>query len=97
MIKQSHTLQEFFETKSFERIRSNKRWDKKMVIVKYYGFVSIINQSRVKIIVKEIEGGTRFFWSIVPFWKMNRSRQEGEEHEKKDNKKIFHEGDLEIQ
>lgn len=61
VLKKSHTLQEFFETKSFERIRSNTRWEKKMVIVKYYGFVSIVNQSRVKIIVKEVDGAQDFF------------------------------------
>ena len=90
IIKKSFTLQEFFETKSFERIRSNTRWEKKLVIVRYYGFVAIVNKSRIKIIVKEVDGGVRFFWSIIPFWKMSRSKQES-------NKKIFHEGDLETQ
>jgi len=27
---------------------------------------------RFKIIVRQIEGGERHFWSIIPFWKNNK-------------------------
>ena len=39
--------------------------------VVYYEFIAMIKRNRVKIIVKQIDGGERFFWGIVPFWGMN--------------------------
>jgi len=37
--------------------------------VEYFEFVSVIKNARIKVIVKKIEGGEPFFWSIIPFWK----------------------------
>lgn len=91
IIEASHTLQEFWETKSFERQKINSRWEKRLVSVTYYGFVAIINKVRVKVIVKEIIGGQIFFWSIIPFWKHKKNPITEQ------IKKVFHEGDLETQ
>lgn len=87
IIKKSHTLQEFFETNKFEKVNSNSKWQYKMVRVCYYGFVAIINEARIKIIIKQIEGGNKFFWSLIPFWKIDKKNRE--------NKKILHRGDME--
>lgn len=84
------TIQEFSESKSLERIKSNSQWNFFAKSVKYYGFVAIWNfRIKIKIVVKEIEGGQPFFWSIIPFWK---TRQDPILEE---IKKVFHEGDLE--
>ena len=91
VISKSGTLQEFVERKHFERQKINSRWELRTMVVRYYGFVAVIGKLRVKIIVKEIEGGKPFFWSIFPFWKMKEDPITGE------IKKIFHEGDLENQ
>jgi len=91
VLQSSHTVQEIKETKNFERQKINSRWDKRLISVRYYGFVAIINKARIKIIVKEIEGALPQFWSIVPFWKQNKNPLTGE------IKKIFCEGDLENQ
>jgi hypothetical protein len=32
----------------------------------------LIKRDRVKIILKQIDGGDIFFWSIIPFWGMNK-------------------------
>lgn len=88
ILRESHTLQEYFGTKRLERQHLNSRWEQRMIEVKYYGFVSVIKGVRIKIIVKEVVGGKKFFWSIVPFWKPRKDPN---------NKKILHEGDLEIQ
>jgi hypothetical protein len=29
-------------------------------------------EKRLKIIVRQIEGGSRHFWSIIPYWKSNK-------------------------
>lgn len=91
IIEKSNTLQDFFETKKFEQQKINSRWEYRFVKVTYYGFVAIINNARIKIIIKEIEGGNKFFWSLIPFWKNNR-KNSGNNFE---NKKILHAGDME--
>jgi hypothetical protein len=90
ILKKSGTLQEYQETKNFERIDSNSKWKNLMVPVKYCGFIAILDYKyKVKVIVKEIYGGQPYIWSIIPFWK-NKINPLTEE-----TKKVFHEGDLE--
>lgn len=83
------TLQELHETNCMERLKFTGKWQFKMVPVKYYGFVAIVNRTKIKIIVKEIENVPPYFWSVIPFWKTKNNRITGE------IKKVFHEGDLE--
>jgi hypothetical protein len=90
IIKKSHTLQEYRESKNFERQKINSRWERRMVAVRYYAFVAIIDGKRIKIIIKKIEGGKKFFWSICPYWKQKVNCNGVKE-------KILHEGDLERQ
>ena len=71
VLKASHTVQGILETKRFERIRVNSRTDTILKPVVYYEFIAVIKRNRVKIIVKKIDGGRGFFWSIIPFWGMN--------------------------
>ena len=91
VLKNSGTLQEFHETKNFERIKDTGRWQSIMKPVVYYGFVAILNNVKIKIIVKRVEGGQPYFWSVIPFWKTQRD----EIFQKM--KKVFHEGDRETQ
>lgn len=71
VLKGSHTVQGILETKRFEKIRVNSRTDAILKPVVYYEFIAVIKRNRVKIIVKQIDGGKSFFWSIIPFWGMN--------------------------
>ena len=87
IIANSHTLQEYFETKKFEKININSRWENRAIDVIYYGFVAIINNARMKVIVKQMSGGNKFFWSLIPFWKNDKKNSE--------NKKILHAGNPE--
>lgn len=93
VIKKSHTLQELHETKRFERQKINSRWENRMITVRYYGFVAITDnlRTKIKIILKEVEGGKKFFWSIIPFWKARKDEIDNQ------YKKILHNGDLETQ
>lgn len=91
VLKAAGTLQEFYETKNFERIKDSGQWQYIMKPVNYYGFVAIINKVKIKIIIKKVEGGQPYFWSVIPFWKM----QKDEISQK--IKKVFHEGNLETQ
>ena len=69
VIKSSHTLQGIDEGNKFERIKINSRWEKKMVRVAYYEFISVLQGCRIRIVVKKIDDGPAYFWSIVPYWK----------------------------
>jgi hypothetical protein len=91
ILEKSGTLQEYKETPNLERMKINSRWEKRMVPVKYYGFVAILRyEIRVKVIIKEVSGGQPYFWSIIPYWKTARDPI------LETTKKVFHEGDLEI-
>lgn len=80
VIKTSATLQGIWKTKNFERIRVHSRTDNVLKIVTYYEFVAVIEKIRVKIIVKQINGGGKFFWSLIPYWGID---------EKTKNRKLY--------
>lgn len=68
VLKLSRTVQGIFQTRTFEKIRMHSRTEMKLVPVTYYEFVAVLGPYRVKVIVKEIDGGDPFFWSLIPFW-----------------------------
>jgi len=77
-------LQEFDERNIFVRQKINSRWEKRLKTVRYYVFIAFLKEYnfRLKIIIKEIEGGQPFFWSVYPSWKVIKNIN-------KKNKKIF--------
>jgi len=85
ILKLSHTVQGKLEAKKFERIRMHNRTDTVLKLVTYYEFIALVKRDRVKIIIKQIDDGQKFFWSLIPFWGMNDNTKS----------RIFHEGDVE--
>lgn len=79
----SRTLQGISKLQTFERIRMHSRVETKMVPTIFYEFIAIMDEARVKVIVKQINGGEKFFWSVVPYWKMDQ----------RDNTRQFGSGD----
>lgn len=67
----SKTVQGIWKTKHFERTRVHSRTDTILRPVTYYEFIAVLENVRVKIIVKQIEGGQKFFWSIIPYWRID--------------------------
>lgn len=72
ILRNSKTLQGRWETKSFEKERLHGKTIFILKDVEYCEFVAIIENVRVKVIVKRIENGQRFFWSIIPCWGNDR-------------------------
>ena len=76
ILEKSNTLQEYRVVKTFVESKKNKRREKVLKDVKFYGFIAIVQDGdmikRLKIIVKEVSGGKRYFWSIIPFWRSNK-------------------------
>lgn len=72
VLRLSRTVQGIWETKQFERVRIHNRTDTILKPVTYYEFIAVIKRVRVKIVIKQVENGQRFFWSIIPFWGVNK-------------------------
>jgi hypothetical protein len=74
VIKNSHTLQGIWNTKHFEKVRVHNRTDAVMRDITYYEFVAVVEKVRVKVIVKKIiEENTCYFWSIIPYWGVDKN------------------------
>jgi hypothetical protein len=73
IIEESHTLQGYQQRNEFVEIKE-KKWTHKLKTVNYFEFIAVIRrETRVRVIVREIEGGKPHFWSIIPFWKVDNS------------------------
>jgi len=82
MLRSSHTVQGIWHTSEWERVKRHGKWIQILKNVSYFEFVAVLGRVRIKVVLKEIEGGAKFFWTIIPFWKMNAVT----------NKRILHEG-----
>ncbi len=83
ILRQSHTVQGIQETNEWERRHRHGRWEQILVAVTYYQFVAVLNHRRFKVIVKQLPGGQRVFWSLIPFWRQDDM-----------GKRILHDGNL---
>jgi|AntRauTorckE6833_2_1112554.scaffolds.fasta_scaffold25644_2 hypothetical protein len=76
ILEKSRTMQEFKEGKVFEQVKSGKSKEKKLLDVKYFGFTAIITDNRrmkrLKVVVKQVAGGEKYFWSLIPSWSSNK-------------------------
>jgi len=68
IIALSHTLQEYEKSQKIE----------------YFGFIAIINDWKIKVIVKKAENGKPYFLSNIPNWRTNYKRD-----------RLLHKGDME--
>lgn len=72
IIQDSHTIQGISVRNVFEREKTHKRWDTIMRPATYYEFVAVVKDYRVRVVVKQVASGPKYFWSIIPFWKMDK-------------------------
>jgi len=76
ILRRSHTVQGVWNRQEWERQKRHGKWEKILKDVAYYEFIAVIGKVRIKVVVKEITGGQKFFWSIIPFWKTNEVTKE---------------------
>jgi len=90
IIRKSHTLQEYDECRMFVRQKINSRWENRAKMVRYYVFIAIDKDRnvRLKVIIKEIEGGSKFFYSLYPSWRVTTDINGSQ-------RKVFYSGNLE--
>lgn len=39
----------------------------------FYEFIAVLENVRTKVIVKEVIGGEKYFWSVIPYWSINKA------------------------
>lgn len=69
VLKLSRTVQGIWYTKGFEPKDIHNREDNVLQNICFYEFIAVLDELRIKVIVKQIEKGEKYFWSIIPFWK----------------------------
>ncbi len=75
IIALSHTLQGIRREKCFEIQNSSSKWKRVLKDVCFYEFIAIFDNVLVKIVVKQVEDGEKYFWSIIPFWSFDRIKE----------------------
>lgn len=75
ILKASRTLQGVWETKHFERVRVHSRTETQLKHVTFYEFIAVVEGKRIKVIVKQVERGELFFWSVIPFWGIDKEKR----------------------
>lgn len=85
VLKKSATVQGIWRTKRFEVQKTNSRWERMMKEVIFYEFIAVLDSVRVKVIVKEVQGGERHFWSVIPYWGIDKIN----------SRRVLHSGDPE--
>ena len=68
------TYQEYDESLTTIRKKRFKRTIEEATTVKYWGFVAIMQNFRIKVIVRQISNGQKHFWSAIPAWITNHYR-----------------------
>jgi len=73
IIKSSRTVQGILLVRQFERVKKKDgKWQQILKMTAYYEFIAVMeshgSRIRAKVIIKQIEGGEKFFLSIIPFW-----------------------------
>ena len=76
IISNSHTLQGFRITNKFEIVNINSRWENLLKQVTFWEFMAVMEDVRVKIIVKQAEGGEKHFFSVIPYWRIRPGTNE---------------------
>ena len=73
ILKLSRTLQGISHRKNMEKRKIRGKWQTVMCHVTYYEFIAVMKEkTRVRVIVKQVDDGPKYFWSIIPFWKMDK-------------------------
>jgi hypothetical protein len=65
----STTYQEYDENIKDIRKKKHKKIVCESAVVKYWGLVAVIRNTRVKVIIRQIGNGQKHFWSVIPAWK----------------------------
>jgi len=80
ILKLSKTVQGISERKVFELNRKNHRNEYVMTDAVYYEFVAVLRNVRARVVIKQVSTTQKYFWSIIPFWKVNKNNKKRKLH-----------------
>ena len=78
IINITRTLQDKISRNRFEERLINNRSEFAMTLVTYYEFLALVNNKKIKIIIKEIAGKDKVFLSVIPLYKQKSPPIEGD-------------------
>ena len=85
VLQKSHTVQGIWKTKKFEPHKTNSRWEHILKEIVFHEFIAVLENVRLKVVVKETREEERYFWSVIPFWKVDATN----------SKRVLHSGNPE--
>lgn len=74
LIELTTTFQEFEESTMSVKVKINKTRTIVQKSIKYWGLIAIINDRKIKVILRKIGNGKIQFWSIIPAWTTSYKR-----------------------
>lgn len=78
VLSDSHTLQGKSYRNRFEVRYINSRKEVALTGVNYYEFIAIIENIRVKVVIKQIKNEEKIFLSVIPLFKQKMSPVESD-------------------
>ncbi len=68
------TFQEYEDSLKEFRIKRHKKKIETTKQAQYWGLIAIIDDRKIKVILRKIGNGNLHFWSVIPAWITNKSR-----------------------
>jgi len=75
VLRNSKTLQEYETQITFIEVKQNKKRKNILKEIQFFGFIAIIKEWKLKVIVRQVGEGKKHFWSIIPNWKTRRTKE----------------------
>ena len=72
IIEKTTTVQEIEDIHKEVVVKIRKKREKILKFVSYWGFIAIINNKKLKVIIKREGSGKCIFWSVIPYWKTTK-------------------------
>lgn len=68
VLERSTTYQEFEEDIEYTRVNRHGKYQSVNLLVKYWGFVAVIEKFRIKVVVRQFGNSKAEFYSVIPAW-----------------------------
>ena len=76
LIELTTTYQEFEKSEKLFEVKMQKKKVMQRKDVSYWGIIAIIDERKIKVVVRKIGNGKIHFWSIIPAWVTNIKRDQ---------------------
>lgn len=74
LIRLTTTIQEYEDSLKEFRIKKHKEKISVTKQVQYWGLIAIIDDRKIKVILRKIGNGNLHFWSVIPAWITSKTR-----------------------